>query len=100
MASRPACVALLAFASALFVASGAAAADTLLPGRESRVRFQELEAIVGGWCGAGTLVLVTHGFIISPLLRARLEQAETLVLRPGGRGETVADIVSTIPAPQ
>jgi broad specificity phosphatase PhoE len=73
----------------------------LLPDRgEPRVRLQELKEIVSGWRGPGTLVLVTHGFTISPLLRAYLEQAETLVLKPGdGRG-TVADIVGRIPTPQ
>ena len=73
----------------------------LLPDRgEPRVRLDELKAMVAGWRGPGTLVLVTHGFTISPLLRAYLEQAETLVLKPGGGGGTVADIVGRIPAPQ
>ena len=73
----------------------------LLPDRtEPRVRLQELKTIVGGWRGPGTLVLVSHGFTISPLLRTHIEQAETLVLRPGGRGGAVADIVGRIAAPQ
>jgi hypothetical protein len=45
-------------------------------------------------------VLVTHGFTISPLLRTHLEQAETLVLKPGAGSGTVADIVGRIPTPQ
>jgi hypothetical protein len=57
----------------------------LLPDRtQPPVRLLELKALVAGWRGAGTLVLVTHGFTISPLLRTYLEQAETLVLKPGG----------------
>src|SRR5262250_563080 len=73
----------------------------LLPDRrEPRVRLLELQAIVNGWRGPGTLVLVTHGFTISPLLRTHLEQAETLVLKPGGASGTVADIVGRIPTPQ
>lgn len=73
----------------------------LLPDRgEPRVRLQELKEIVSGWRGPGTLVLVTHGFTISPLLRTYLEQAETLVLKPGGGRGTVVDIVGRIPTPQ
>jgi phosphohistidine phosphatase SixA len=73
----------------------------LLPDRgEPRVRLLELQAIVSGWRGPGTLVLVTHGFTISPLLRTHLEQAETLVLKPGGASGAVADIVGRIPTPQ
>ena len=73
----------------------------LLPDRgEPRVRLLELQAIVSGWRGPGTLVLVTHGFTISPLLRTHLEQAETLVLKPGGGSGAVADIVGRIPTPQ
>ena len=73
----------------------------LLPDRgEPRVRLLELQAIVNGWRGPGTLVLVTHGFTISPLLRTYLEQAETLVLKPGAGSGTVADIVGRIPTPQ
>ena len=73
----------------------------LLPDRgEPRGRLLELQAIVSGWRGPGTLVLVTHGFTISPLLRTHLEQAETLVLKPGGGSGAVADIVGRIPTPQ
>ena len=73
----------------------------LLPDRgEPRVRLLELKTMVSGWRGPGTLVLVTHGFTISPLLRTHLEQAETLVLRPGGAGGAVADVVGRIPTPQ
>jgi len=73
----------------------------LLPDRgEPRVRLQELKAIVSGWRGPGTLVLVTHGFTISPLLRTYLEQAEALVLKPVTGSEAVADIVGRIPTPQ
>jgi hypothetical protein len=42
---------------------------------------------------------VTHGFTISPLLRTYLEQAETVVLKPGGTNGGVADIVGRIPTP-
>ena len=73
----------------------------LLPDRgEPRVRLLELQALVSGWRGSGTLVLVTHGFTVSPLLRTYLEQAETLVLKPGSGGGAVAEIVGRIPTPQ
>jgi len=73
----------------------------LLPDRgEPRVRLLELQALVSGWRGPGTLVLVTHGFTVSPLLRTYLEQAETLVLKPGTGGGAVAEIVGRIPTPQ
>ena len=67
---------------------------------EPRGRLRELETIVSGRRGPGTLVLVTHGFTISPPLRTYLEQAETLVLKPGGGSGAVADIVGRIPTPQ
>ena len=72
----------------------------LLPDRtQPPVRLLELKALVAGWRGPGTLVLVTHGFTISPLLRTYLEQAETLVLKPGGGSGAVANIVGRIPTP-
>src|SRR5262245_112943 len=72
----------------------------LLPDRtQPPVRLLELKALVAGWRGPGTLVLVTHGFTISPLLRTYLEQAETVVLKPGGTKGGVADIVGRIPTP-
>ena len=74
---------------------------SLLPDRgEPRVRLLELQGIVSGWRGPGTLVLVTHGFTISPLLGTHLEQAETLVLKPGGGSGAVAGVVGRIPTPQ
>ena len=73
----------------------------LLPDRtQPPVRLLELQAMAAGWRGPGTLVLVTHGFTISPLLRTYLEQAETLVLKPGGGSGAVVDIVGRIPTPQ
>ena len=73
----------------------------LLPDRtQPPVRLLELKALVAGWRGPGTLVLVTHGFTISPLLRTYLEQAETVVLKPGGESGAVADIVGRIPTPR
>jgi phosphohistidine phosphatase SixA len=73
----------------------------LLPDRtQPPVRLLELKTMVAEWRGPGTLVLVTHGFTISPLLRTYLEQAETLVLKPGGGSGAVADIVGRIPTPQ
>jgi phosphohistidine phosphatase SixA len=55
----------------------------LLPDRDAtRGRFRELKEIVSSWRGPGTLVLVTHGFTIEPLIGMIPEQAETIVLRP------------------
>ncbi len=56
----------------------------LVPDRDptAPVRLRELKDIVSGWRGPGTLVLVTHGFTIRPLIGIILDQAETAVLRP------------------
>jgi broad specificity phosphatase PhoE len=56
----------------------------LVPDRDptAPVRLRELKEIVSGWRGPGTLVLVTHGFTIRPLIGIILDQAETAVLRP------------------
>src|SRR5262249_15453047 len=55
----------------------------LLPDRDpNRPRFRELKEIVSSWRGPGTLVLVSHGFTIEPLIGFIPEQAEVVVLKP------------------
>src|SRR5262247_3537225 len=55
----------------------------LVPDRDpNRPRFRELKEIVSSWRGPGTLVLVSHGFTIEPLVGVSPEQAEVLVLKP------------------
>ena len=74
----------------------------LLPDRDraNRVRLRELKDIVSKWRGPGTLVLVTHGFTIEPLVGTIPQQAETLVLRPMPGSETAVDIVGRIQPPR
>jgi phosphohistidine phosphatase SixA len=45
-------------------------------------RLPELKALVSGWRGPGTLVLVTHALTVRPLTGFLPEQAETVVLKP------------------
>jgi len=74
----------------------------LLPDRDraDRVRLRELRDIVSRWRGAGTLVLVTHGFTIEPLVGTIPQQAETLVLKPVPGSETTMDVVGRIDPPR
>lgn len=74
----------------------------LLPDRDpnARVRLGELREMVANWRGSGTLVLVTHGFTIRPLIGIITDQAEIVVLRPTPRVEAGAEVVGRIPAPQ
>ena len=67
----------------------------LLPDRDpsTRVRLRDLKDLVSSWRGPGTLVLVSHGFTIEPLIGFIPEQAEVVVLRPtpgSGNGVSVA----------
>ena len=74
----------------------------LLPDRDPNapVRLRELKEIVSNWRGPGTLVLVTHGFTIRPLIGIIPDQAETVVLRPPPGIEPGAHVVGRIAPPQ
>jgi phosphohistidine phosphatase SixA len=73
----------------------------LLPDRDAaRPRLRELKEIISSWRGPGTLVLVTHGFTIEPLLGMIPEQAETIVLRPTPGVEPGAHVVGRIAPPR
>jgi len=74
----------------------------LLPDRDPNapVRPRELKEIVSNWRGPGTLVLVTHGFTIRPLIGIIPDQAETVVLRPTPGIEPGAHVVGRIAPPQ
>jgi phosphohistidine phosphatase SixA len=73
----------------------------LVPDRDpNRPRFRELKEIVSTWRGPGTLVLVSHGFTIEPLIGIIPDQAEVVVLRPTPGSENGASIVGRIPAPR
>jgi len=63
-------------------------------------RLRELREIVSTWRGPGTLVLVTHGFTIQPLIGIIPAQAETVVLRPTPGVEPGAVVVGRITPPQ
>jgi broad specificity phosphatase PhoE len=74
----------------------------LVPDRDptASVRLRELKEIVSSWRGPGTLVLVTHGFTIRPLIGLILNQAETAVLRPTPGVEPGFQVVDRIAPPQ
>ena len=74
----------------------------LVPDRDpdARVRLRELKEMVGNWRGPGTLVLVTHGFTIRPLIGMIPNQAEVVVLRPTPGIEPGAHVVGRIAAPR
>jgi len=73
----------------------------LLPDRDpNRPRFRELKEIVSTWRGPGTLVLVSHGFTIEPLIGTIPDQAEVVVLQPTPGIGSGASIVGRIPPPR
>jgi broad specificity phosphatase PhoE len=74
----------------------------LLPDRDpsARVRLRELREMVANWRGPGTLVLVTHGFTIQPLIGIIPDQAEVVVLRPTPGIEPGVHVVGRIAAPR
>jgi phosphohistidine phosphatase SixA len=76
--------------------------SALLPDRDPKapVRLRELKEIVSAWRGPGTLVLVTHGFTIRPLIGMVPEQAEALVLKPAPGSGAGAELVGRIAAPR
>jgi broad specificity phosphatase PhoE len=71
----------------------------LVPDRDAgnRVRLGELNEIVSGW--RGTLVLVSHGFTIRPLIGFIPEQAEVVVLKPTPGSGSGVRVVGRIAAP-
>jgi broad specificity phosphatase PhoE len=73
----------------------------LVPDRDpsAGVRLRELKEMVGNWRGPGTLVLVTHGFTIQPLIGIIPNQAEVVVLRPTPGIEPGVHVVGRIAAP-
>jgi broad specificity phosphatase PhoE len=66
----------------------------------ARTRFAELKDMVSTWRGPGTLVLVTHGLTIQPLVGFVPEQAEVVVLAPTPGSGTGVRIVGRIPPPR
>jgi broad specificity phosphatase PhoE len=66
----------------------------------ARVRLRELREMVANWRGPGTLVLVTHGFTIQPLIGIIPDQAEVVVLRPTPGVEPGVHVVGRIAAPR
>jgi phosphohistidine phosphatase SixA len=74
----------------------------LLPDTDStvRVRFQELKELVSTWRGPGTLVLMTHGLTIRPLIGFIPEQAEAVVLKPTAGSRSGAHVVGRIAPPR
>jgi len=73
----------------------------LLPDRDAaRPPLRELKEIISSWRGPGTLVLVTHGFTIEPLIGMISEQAETIVLSPTPGVELSAHVVGRIAPPR
>jgi len=73
----------------------------LVPDRDpNRPRLRELKEIVSTWSGPGTLVLVSHGFTIEPLIGTIPDQAEVVVLQPTPGIGNGANIVGRIPAPR
>jgi phosphohistidine phosphatase SixA len=63
-------------------------------------RFRELQEIVSSWRGPGTLVLMTHGFAIQPLIGFIPNQAEVVVLKPTPGSESGVHVVGRIAAPK
>jgi len=62
--------------------------------------LRALEAMVSGWRGPGTLVLVTHGFTVRALTGIMPTQAETVVLKPTPGSESAARVVGRIATPR
>ena len=74
----------------------------LLPDRDpnARIRLRDLKDLVSSWRGPGTLVLVSHGFTIEPLIGFVPEQAEVLVLRPTPGSGSGVSVVGRIAPPR
>jgi phosphohistidine phosphatase SixA len=76
--------------------------SVLLPDRNPSggERLRALKALVSGWRGEGTLVLVTHGFTIQPLIGFIPLQAEVVVLRPTPGSGSGVQVVGRIAPPR
>jgi phosphohistidine phosphatase SixA len=74
----------------------------LVPDRDpsAPARLRELKEMVSAWRGPGTLVLVTHGFTVRPLIGIIPDRAETLVLKPAPASGPGAELVGRIAAPR
>jgi len=65
----------------------------------ARRALRALQDMIASWRGRGTLVLVTHGQTAQALLGIKLDQGETVVLKPVRASPSGAEIVGRIPAP-
>jgi phosphohistidine phosphatase SixA len=76
--------------------------SALLPDRNpgGGERLRELKEMASSWRGGGTLVLVTHGFTIQPLIGFIPNQAEVVVLRPTPGSASGVHVVGRIPPPR
>ncbi len=74
----------------------------LVPDRDPNapVRLLELKEIVSTWRGPGTLVLVTHGLTVRPLIGILPDQAEMVVLKPAPGTGLGIHVVGRIAPPQ
>lgn len=74
----------------------------LVPDRNpsAPARLLELKEMVSTWRGPGTLVLVTHGLTVRPMIGILPDQGETVVLRPMPGSEPGAHVVGRIAAPR
>jgi phosphohistidine phosphatase SixA len=65
-------------------------------GQFLEAQIRELRAIIAGWDGRGTLVLVTHGSAIFPLTGTSPREAEGFVLKPEKGSKNGFEIVGPI----
>lgn len=74
----------------------------LVPDRNpsAPARLLESKEMVSTWRGPGTLVLVTHGLTVRPMIGILPDQGETVVLRPMPGSEPGAHVVGRIAAPR
>jgi broad specificity phosphatase PhoE len=66
---------------------------------DEATQLPALRALVAGWKGRDTLLLVSHGSTISGALGAFPEQGEILVFAPDAKAERGFRLVGRIPAP-
>jgi phosphohistidine phosphatase SixA len=71
----------------------------LVPDRDPNApaHLTELKALVSGWRGPGTLVLVTHALTVQPLIGILPTQAEAIVLKPTPGSGAGIQVVGRIP---
>ena len=65
----------------------------------STPRLTRLKEIVAAWRGPGTLVLITHGLTVRPLVGIAPAQAETIVLKPAPDSPQGGTVVGRIAPP-